>query len=160
VLGVLGGIWGVLGAAMMGWVPAVPGQPTDFLESLKRFRPWLLLAHGCAIPVAILLLIAGIGIVQRRRWSMTLALLWCFAKVLLVVGTTFVTYLLQTAQFHALAVGRQGSAPLPSALSSSIINASVIVGTVLSIAWGWALPIFLIVWLLRTPIRRETRGWR
>jgi len=34
-----------------------------------------------------------------------------------------------------------------------------VVGAVIGIAWGWCLPIFMIIWFMRPKVRRDIATW-
>jgi hypothetical protein len=105
------------------------------------------------LPVAVLLLVAGVGIVQRRRWGLKATMAWAVVKIVVVVVTSIGGYMVMREQLRAMA--RSGPTTMPTGFMETMQFAGVVVG----ILWGWALPIFMLVWFSRAKIKAETVIW-
>lgn len=105
--------------------------------------------------VAVLLLVAGIGMAQRRRWSVALARVWAVVRILAVVVGMAFAMVLQTRQFAAMPAQVAGPFNMPK-----FSNAVIVLGMVFGLLWGWALPVFVLIWLNRGTIRQQTEGWK
>ena len=138
---------------LMGELMEGTPQGAIVLEQLETYKP-LIVGLGVAVMVlALWLLVAGIGMIRRARWSVPAALTWSIAKMILVVANGVISYQMQQAQMKAFA-------DVPDAMDMQPfgpgMNAFFIL---LSIAWGWALPVFVLVWFSRPAVRQEVATW-
>ncbi len=158
-LGILGGGWALIMPffmdLMMGLMPKgqVPG--IESLQMLKDWQGWLAVSSLLMIGLATLLLFVGIGLLKRRRWAVRLGVWWSILKVLFVVAQNVVGLSMQEAQMEALS---EQMSNIPG-MSSGFISAMAVMGMIVGIAWGWALPVFLLIWFSRAKIKEEVAGW-
>lgn len=115
--------------------------------------PWQAAAGVGLTLTAGLLLVWGIGMLGRRRWSVRVAWLWIVLKVAVVTGSALVTGLQQRDQMAAMA---QSGVPLPGGMA----GAMAVFPAAIYWAWGVLYPAFLCVWLSRGSIRRQVARWR
>jgi hypothetical protein len=155
-LGALGGCMGVAFTPFLGMVEKLvpPGQAPQ-LEGMAEMVPALMVTAFAGLVVAVLLLIAGSGLVARRPWAMTACLAWAAVKMVFVVVNAFIGYQINQAQFEAIQ-----SDPNVPAFMSAFFPAMGAFGSCVGIAWGWIFPIFMLIWFARPKIRREVRAWR
>ncbi len=86
------------------------------------------------------LLVAGIGVLRRRPWSRGAAVGWAVAKILYTIPLSVLGYFIIKAQFEAME-------PIWAAVWGC------------STLWAWALPLFLIIWFRRAPVKTEVERW-
>ncbi len=166
VLGGLGALFGCLGAfspLFMGMMQSVvpEGQVTG-LEGMMDWAVWLVAVSIVSMLIAVLLLVAGIGITKRRAWGPKVALVWAGLKMIFVIVHSVASYLIQIAQFEAMQEAMANDQNMPAgmgALMGSLMQAFGIFGLLIGVLWGWALPVFLFIWFARKKIRTETAGW-
>lgn len=156
VLGILHGAWStayaILFPPMMAWLPVYDAAAGAMRDSMERWMPWQAAAGVALTLTAGLLLVSGIGMLGRRRWSVRLAWLWIVLKVAVVTGSALVTSLQQRDQMAAMA---QSGVPIPGGMS----GATAVFSAAIYWAWGVLYPAFLCGWLLRGSIRRQVARW-
>lgn len=157
ILGVMG-ILGALGQAAMTFMQSVIKPPSghgpDF-AAMQPPMPWLIVSCILSLAMGILVLTGGIGLIQRRRWSVPGIRIWAVAHILFLVVNMVVTYTnmagaLQKAQQNAAASG----AP-PQALMVGIF-AGMCGGAI----FGIAPPVFALIWFARRKIKDEVAAWK
>lgn len=161
-LAALGGAWGVLGIALMGWLPSVmpkppAGQPdpTQFMTAILAWQPWLIAVSVATLLIAIWLLTGGIMLIKRRAAARMALISWAIAKMALVLASVAVNYHVQQAQFAAM---QQAGGPMSG--MAAIMSAVGVVSIALGVIWGWILPVFMLIWFARPRIARQVRAWR
>lgn len=161
ILGALGALGGCVGMAVTPFLrvieKVVPAGQAPQLEGLAELVPSMLILAFAGLVIAVLLLIGGIGLVRRRRWGMTACLAWAVVKIIFVVAHNVFGYLVNVAQFEQIETmtGNAGGPPLPVEFFAGMGA----LGACFGIAWGWALPIFMLIWFTRRKIRDEVREW-
>ena len=96
------------------------------------------------------LLVAGVGLMMRRPWSVTLTKVWAIAKMIIVtVGAILGSVIMQETMMDAD----------PTMASTSGAGARVMIFVVVGIAWGWTLPVIALVWMSRARIKSEVAQW-
>lgn len=162
VFGALGAVGGCFGGLMMMLMPAmhealkevVPaGQPTG-LEGLQELGPQMVVLSGVAVVIAGLLLIGGIGLMRRRAWAVPVCITWAVVKILFVVVNSYNGMIIQTRQLEMME--QDPNMPLTGDIAGILGVMSMIFG----LLWGWALPIFLLIWLGRKTSRAEVARWK
>lgn len=154
-LGMLGGFWGMLAPRVMGkMASSMPPEAAGQFQVMEEFAGWTLASSVAGLVVATALLAAGIGVVQQRRWGVTVSLMWAVVKMLLVVATGVLTY--QVFQETTARMSQtQGMQAMPGGFMSAMGAAMMGV----TILWGWALPVFLLVWFGRRKIKQQVASW-
>ena len=159
VLGTLGGLWGVVGPyfmrAMMSAMPPMPANQTATLAVMQKWQTWTIAASLLGLPLAVVLLTGGIGLLRRRAWARPTCQGWAIFKILVVVATSTVGSLIQRDTFAAMS---QADPNMP-AMVTGVGESMAVVGLVIGVAWGWALPVFMLIWLARGKIKNEIAGW-
>ena len=158
---VLGGL-GILGAASSALGPAIsnffasmmPDDQANVMEVTKEYQPWTMIIALLQGILAVLLLAGGIGLLQRRRWGIAVSMVWAVLRMLLVVASAILSYDVVIKTIEAMS--QQSGAP---ALSDEFAEVVAIVGAVFTLLWGWALPVFLLIWFTRGRIKAETAAW-
>ena len=117
--------------------------------------PWTVASSLLAAALAILLLLGGIRLTKRKRSSIRLLKFWAVMKMPVVVIVTIAGILMQELQFEIMS---QSPSLTSMPFGGGFFDFMVVVGLV-GLGWGWALPVFLIIWLSRGKIKNEVAGW-
>ncbi len=162
-VGALGGCVGAFSPFFMSMMQSIApeGQVTG-LEGMMDWVVWIVAVSIAAMLIAVLLLVAGIGITKRRAWGPKVALVWAGLKMIFVVVNSVIGYLVQIAQFEAMQEAIANDQNMPArmgAFMGSLMQAFGIFWLLIVVLWGWALPVFLFIWFARKKIRTETAGW-
>lgn len=160
--GILIGLWGAaapLGMRLFEWAMA-QSQPSAVVElqvdAMQAWLPWTVVSSLVAVAIAILLLLGGIRLTKRRCSSMRLLKFWAVMKIPVVVIVTIAGIFVEERQFEIMS---QTSGGIPMPLGGGFFDLMIVVGLVFGLAWGWALPVFLLIWLTRGKIKNEVAGW-
>ncbi len=158
VLGAGGVLSNLVGAAMPFIIDllgeAMSGLGDATLEVAKEQMAWTVASSLLSVLVAAVLLAAGIGLVKRRAWSLRLARGWAVVRCVFVVIGAGMAYKMGEAQFEAMA-GQSGLGSLPEWFVELLVPLAVVI----SLAWGWAFPVLILIWLGRAKIKAETGLW-
>ena len=154
-LGVLGGFWGMVAPKVMATMAAnMPPEMAGQFDVMNDFAGWTIASSLAGLVVAVALLVAGIGVLKQRRWGVTAIQAWAAVKMLLVVATSILGY--QIFQQTAVTMSQtQGMQAMPPGVMSTMGALSIGVG----LLWGWALPVFLLIWFARRKIKQEVAAW-
>ncbi len=157
--GCLGAVSTLFMSSLSGLMPAEQATMFDAMDDLK---PWMIIGAVLTLALGILLLVAGIGLVRRRAWSPTACMVWAGIKMMFVVGNTILADMVQQAQFEAMQEVMQQDPNMPAgmpAMMGSFFQVFGVFTIVLGILWGWALPVFLLIWFSRSKIKAEVARW-
>ena len=163
--GILGGCFGACSGLMVGaltnFMP--PGQPTG-MEILQdpTWKIYTIASSLVTIGVAALLLIGSISLLRRRLSGVKTCRIWAVVKMVVALANAPIGYLFGQAQIEQMEQmsqnmpggGAGGFGPM-AGLMQSIGVAGVVIG----VLWGCALPVFLLIWFSRAPIKREIAQW-
>lgn len=155
-LGILGGLYGILGPWIVEEIASIMPRGTEgTLDVFRESAGWLIGTSIVTTGVAALLLAGGVGLLKRRRWSVGTCRAWAVLKMLLVLVNTVVGYYLQ----HASLTSISEQTPAGAQISPEFVDAMVVLGLIIGVAWSWALPVFMLIWLGRGKIKSETSAW-
>ena len=155
-LGILGGLQGMLAPWILEAVASIMPRGTEgTLDAVVESANWLIVTSIMTTGVAALLLAGGVGLVKRRQWGIGTCRAWAVLKMLLVLLNTGVGYFVQEASLTALAE----QTPRGAQMSEEFVTAAVVLGLILGVAWGWAFPVFMLIWLGRGRVKAETSAW-
>ncbi len=163
ILGTISIVLGALASAASAWQAVGPFfmdlflnmMPEETRAQLSSYTEsiWTQVAVGLvALAAAVVLIVAGVRLVQRRRVAVPLLWTWIVLKTLAAFATTAMTLYLQKIQFEATA---SQTAAMPAGVTTIILVAT----GVLTLGWYLLYPAFIAVWILRPKIRAEVRGW-
>jgi len=165
VIGVISIVFGLLGAlqgcggivmpfAMNGLTGLMPDdQSKAVFAGMSDHLAWGVAAGVTGMAVGVLLLTAGIGMVQRRRWSVRAHTIWAVLAILQSgVGGVY-GFLIQQSQFQTMKAGGMPPTPFP-------MEAFAAVGVLVGLLFACAYPVFMLVWVFRSVIRDQVAGWR
>lgn len=161
VLGTLGGAWGALVPLFPRFLGPRAVTSSPAFESLHAMESWYPLTVALALlalALALLLLAGGVGLLRQRRWGVATCRAWAGLKIVLVAITTAVTFAMQQ-RVVLPAVQAQATATGP-APSGAIFTATLYAGAGFSLMWGWALPVFVLIWFGRRRVREEVAAWK
>lgn len=150
-LALLSGVSGLIGAVVANVVAT--GAAAGPMAGFEKYTPWLLANAVVTLGLGTTLTLGGVRLCQRRAIGRRLVLAYAVAKIIFCFNEAALTYVMQKPQLQASF--QATPTPLPASFADMIAKFSV----VLVIAWGSALPVFLIVWFAREKIRREVAAW-
>ncbi len=153
VFGTLGNVWGIVAASFMPQM--MSSAPPDVVDQMKQMQGMTVKISMLSLPIPILLLAAGIGLVNRRRWGVSLAKGWAVLKMLLVVVSMGLTWHMQDAMF----TNATATSGMP-ANAAGVFGIIKVFSVIFTLAWGWAFPVFLLIWMARARIKAEVASWR
>jgi hypothetical protein len=156
VLGIIGIIVGVLGAMSAAWgivsfslfPEMMRAMPPEAVAAMEKMKGLTIALSAVGLPVAVLLLASGIGLVRRRRWSVSTAKIWAALRILVAIAGSVGGVLMQDAMMQ----GNPGMAGMPAGFMRTM--------QMIGFAWGCGLPVFFLIWLSRAKIKAEVASWR
>lgn len=168
VCGVIGIIWGGLSlmcgcagyfsVAMTRWstsfIPAGSPEATQVkiqLEVMERFAIAMYALITGSLLLSVLLIVGSVGVIRRRRWSRKALAGWAMAGIILVLANLVYQYALHMATKARMS--ELGSSMPPGTEAMQIVMLVAI------LVFGWAWPVFLLIWLSRPKIRDEVNRW-
>ncbi len=162
-LAILGGCSGAVSSLFMSSLSGlVPEEQATMYDAMEGLKPWMIIGAVLALALGILQLVAGIGLVRRRAWSPTACMVWAAIKMVFVVGYTILGDMARQAQFEAAQEMIQQDPNMPAGMAAMMASFFQVFGVfaiVVGILWGWALPVFLLIWFSRGKIKAEVAGW-
>jgi len=159
VLGTFGGIWGILSPLLMQYFDQVMPGYGLVTETTRAWAAWTISLSAVAAVLGLLLLAGGVGLVRRRHWSRAALICWALLKIILAVANGLVVWAVQQ---HALQEQSRMLGPgfAPGGPGATTVEAVAVLGMALTILWGWALPVFLLIWFSRRSIKAQMAQWR
>ncbi len=159
-LATLGGCFGLVSSLFLDqFMSLVPqGEAEEMTSALDGLKPALIISGALTMVLAIVVLIGGIGLLRRRAWGRSTCLTWAGLKIVLVVGNSVLSYIVQQSQFQAMAEDLNMAGSMPGFLPA-LMQAMGVVGLVVGLLWGWALPVFMLIWFSRRKIKAEIAQW-
>lgn len=163
ILGVLGGMCGIGSSVLQGMLAgAMPSDPEmqEMQAAFTHLWPLMLATQTFEMVIAIVLAVGGFALISRRPWSRKTLLWWSGLRMVAVIGSVLVMYQFQQAILQmAQEVGSQdGANPMPPMIGM-FMNFGFGISAAFRIIWGWALPIFVLIWMNRDKIRSEVQAW-
>ncbi len=158
-LGILTSVWAVFGTQVAERISSrfsPPNMQMSIVQIQKRWGAWTIISTVLSLSLAVLLLAAGIGLIRRRAWAPPLCRAWAVLKMLLVLAGSVVGYQIGRESFDMMS---QQNPNMP-ALGAGAGSLFAAFGVCAGLLWGWALPVFLLIWLARRPIKTEIAEWR
>ena len=162
-LATLRGCMSIGSSAMFGlFASAMPEEQAEMMEATKAFAPLIMISSGLTMAIAIVLLIGGIGLTKRNPRSPKTCKIWAGLKMVLVVYSSIVTFLSTQAQIEAMQRMLEEDPNTAGMMPGFFGTLMAIIGPVIlvfAIVWGWALPIFMLIWFSRRKIKAEVAQW-
>lgn len=161
VFGILATLGGCGGLVMMPFMEAimesVPNQQNPGLAGLSDWKQWTIPGSILSMALGVLLVVGGSGLLRRRGWGRRVCLGWAGLKMVLVIFMATIQYQIAIDQAEAMKNDPNFQA-LPAQFAGFMQSFSMI-SVIISVIWGWALPVFLLVWLSRRKIRDDVKTW-
>lgn len=155
-LGALGGVWGAAAPTVLRAVSRdIPEMESAALDAAEALGAWTIPLAMLTGGLAVLLLVAGIGLVRRRRWSRNAFRAWAVLKIALVATSAVLASFVQQQTFETM----QGTDPTAPGMPAAAITVMTVSTVVFTLLWGWALPIFALVWFARRKIGEHVATW-
>ena len=134
---------------------ALPPQSRAQLEVTQQFVLYNSISAIFVLGLAVVLLIAGIGLVRRRAWGRTAILCWAGGKIIYSIPAALLGYVIMRATLAAMKEAGGGALTGFMGFLAKLGAA----GLACSIIWTWALPVFCIIWMVRAPVKTEVERW-
>lgn len=161
VMGSLAALRGCIGAVVAPIISVVAGQLPEegaaVLEPMKELMGWMIFNGIATTLVAVMLIVGGSGLIKRRPWGRRVCMIWSVLKMILVMVSSVLSFFIFRENMEAV-LQQQGTAGLPP-FFAIMMKTSGAFGMLFGIVWGWALPVFMLVWFSRQKIRTEVSGW-
>jgi hypothetical protein len=158
----LGALSGLLAPAFVGGVAMDEALTVATTAAITKYRTEQIVSSLVGLGLALTVIVAGVKIFRRRRRGVLLGWIWAPGKLAFTVLAALLGHAIQTTQMagmrEALA-SRSGADARALALGTDIADAFGMLGIVLAVAWGWALPVVWMIWFRRAKVRAETRHW-
>lgn len=161
---------GVGGAA-----PATPPPPTvnpsemfkGMSESVERWLPLTIVMQCLLLLLAILLLVGGIFLLNRKPVAAKLLTVWAYGKIVAGIGAAFAGFLMQQAQMKAMTEGissaaTSGGAAAPAGLPGGMDSMFTIIAGVsffFGVIWVCILPVVFLIWFHRGVVKADIATW-
>jgi hypothetical protein len=139
--GILIAVWRLLGPLITG-ASGAKAPP-------QELRHWASFSQALSVGLSVLLLVAGVELLRRHRWGVSLARAWSIAYMILLVVFSPLTYKLALLEAAKQVQKTSGMTPK--------VIAEFGIGT--SICFGCVVPVFLLIWFSRRKIRSEVATW-
>jgi hypothetical protein len=97
-----GGVALLVLSSLAGSMPAPPGQPNPLkemqtlFESIPGYIPFMIASAILGAIAAIVLIVAGIGLLRMRRWARITCLIYAVYTILSTLGGTVYTFVVVT----------------------------------------------------------------
>jgi hypothetical protein len=157
-LAILGCLWGLVAPFVMGGImtgAAASGSQQDqaIAQAFRDTAPMQVLSSGLQLVAAVLLLVSGVGLSMRRRWSAKWMVIWAIVKMIVVLIAAYLGMLVQRRMMQA-------ASPQTGAPNAAMMSMFTGFGLLVMVVWGWILPTFVLIWFQRRKIKDEVAGWR
>lgn len=166
-LGTLGSlislVWHILFASglldkFFEWVSS-PGPGMNPAVAMKEHTALIIVSEVLKLALSVMLLAIGIGMLQRRPGCVPLAKAWSVVKIIFTLVGTAIGIWMQKQMLQGMMSG--SNVPVNATPTMSLFMSSgAVLGGLLAVAWGCALPVFLLVWLHLRSVKIEIARWR
>jgi hypothetical protein len=154
-LTILGGLTDAAGAMFMGaFMPLMNEDAPAVVEAMRQFAGWKAATGLAGAAVGGLGVVAGIGLLRRRPWAPSACIAWAALRILTSAAGAALDHLQQQAMFQAMA---EDDPQMAAAAGFGGMMLAFHVAWML--VWGWAFPIFVLIWLSLPGPRREIATW-
>ena len=157
-LAVLGGCFGVVFGPIFAVIAKkLPDEAAEAIAPMGEMMVWMVLSGVATTLIGAMLAVGGWGLIKRRRWCRSVCMTWAVLKMLLVIASSVMSFFIFREQME-MVMEQGGNAGLPP-FFTSLMRASGAFGVLIGILWGWAFPVFILIWFSRQKIRTEAAGW-
>lgn len=153
--GFLSGMSGGAGAPS---AQAAQASVTESFGVAEKYAPLTGGLGALQVVLGLMLLWAGMNVKSRRRAGVARARWWAVSKAVVVAAQAYVVVVSQQAAMAAMqkSVPPGGGPPGMMVVMQQMAGA---LGAGMTLIWGWALPVFVLIWFARPVIRGQVRGW-
>ncbi len=138
-------------------------QAAQIEQAMAGLGPWIMLIGGLNVIsmfISVLLLVAGIQLVSRKRSSVGLHKAWSWVRIAMVVLETGAGLVVQSAMVSAVMSSLpQGSGGPPPAAVSTMIMVFTVAGTCFGVLLALAYPVVVLVVLSKRWAKEEVARW-
>ncbi len=160
---VLGGCVGIVSPwVMSAMAAALPEEQSLGMAAMVEWGRWMVASSLAGLGIGVLLLLGGVNLMRRRPRGRTMCMTWALLRIPVVVLGLAVGYLMQRDHLVAMQEMFASDPSVPAAMSAMFgrfMQAGVLAGSVIGLLWGWALPIFMLIWFSRGKIKTEVAAW-
>jgi hypothetical protein len=129
------------------------------MEVLERYFVWNISNAVVLSLLGVGVLIAGIGILRRRRFGVTLSRVWAIMRIVWVIPATYFGYEIAIENFEAMKRAAEDSgSPMPAGVAS-MMELFGPIGVAVGVVFTTAMPVFILIWFARGKIRKEVQQW-
>lgn len=147
----------------------LPDQARDahrqMMEMMQGVSGYQAVMAVLMLALAVLLLIAGIMMLQRKARSVMLSFYWSWMKIIAVIGSAALQAWIFSQQqefmqqmMQSMPNGESMPPEIETFMGSFFAIVSVF-SVIFILLIGWAYPIFLLVWLSRPGVKRHYQQW-
>lgn len=136
----------------------MPTSQQTMLDSMAPPPLWAIVNSLITLGLAVLLLVAGITLMRRVASGRGLCRTWAVLKILLVTVNAVIGYFMATQMADAMTQMQQQN-PAMQGAPAGFMQGMAGIGVCVGLVWGWALPIFMLIWFSRARIKEETASW-
>ncbi len=131
------------------------GMPEDVVALLEAQKIPSLISAILGFILSTCLIVIGIAVLNRRRWSRTALVIWSLAKIVHAVIATAMGYISMTAMSSVMEDKDVQFEKMDSLIQ--LFGAMAMVFTFLFLT---AYPLFLLIWMNRGKVVDEVANWR
>jgi hypothetical protein len=150
-LAFLGGVWAFVSWPFFGRTGGA-FDDRELLKVMERWGQWVTISSVVVAVLGIPLLYGGIMLVKRRASGIRVIVAWAVLEIVAVVFSESVQYLM--TQDKMTAIGNMGGG---AGSASPTIYPLMTAGSTL--IFGWAFPVFCLVWFSRKKVREHVATW-
>lgn len=125
-------------------------------DVMQRITTWFTIGSLVSAGLSLLLLVLGVGLCQRRAWSIRLVWIWSVLNLGITVLAAAGAYIGSRQVLGSVQTHGQGMM-----MSLSDADAAKVAGAlaIAVLVVGWSSPVFFLIWLARPNIRKEISQW-
>jgi len=136
----------------------MPGN-VHVTDTTRAWAAWTISLSAVATVLGLLLLAGGVGLVRRRHWSRAALICWAVLKIILAVANGLLVWVVQQQGLQEQS-RMMGPGFAPGGAGATTVKAVTFFSLAFAILWGWALPVFLLIWFSRRSIKAQMAQWR
>lgn len=128
-------------------------------EVIEKYFVWNISNAVVLSLLGVGVLIAGIGILRRRKLGVNLARFWAITRIVWAVPATYFGYLIAVENFDAMKrAAEESGSPMPAGVAT-MMELFGPVGAAIGVVFTTAMPVFVLIWFARGRIRKEVQEW-
>jgi amino acid transporter len=160
VFGAVASLFGVLGLLAQLMVDklaeVVPDEQKEAMTASMQNQGMNILSTVLQLGAAVLLIVGGVKLLGRKRSGVSICRAWAVLKILVVILASVISYSAVKAQMEMI----QNDPELANAqMPQGFFDAAAGFGMACGALWGFALPVFMLIWFSRGKIKHEVAEW-